>query len=81
MSTRTGQFYCGTLRYEIMGDFAFIVNCHCRTLRRVSGTEACTREENFSISACQEEIREYFPKVTGPSARMFRIKCNGRLTS
>ncbi len=84
MKNRTGQCYCGTVKYEIQGDFGFIVHCHCRNCRRVTGSVAYTaafmREENFSITAGQEEIREYFPTGSGPFARTFCGKCGGRLS-
>ncbi len=83
METRTGQCYCGTVKYEIQGDFGFIVHCHCRNCRRVTGcafyTAAFMREENFSITAGQEEIREYLPTGNSPFARTFCGKCGGRL--
>lgn len=80
---RTGQCYCGTVKYQIEGDLGYIVHCHCRNCRRVTGaafySAAFLPEANFSITAGQDEVREYqSPEVSG-LARCFCGKCGGRL--
>lgn len=83
MTTRTGQCYCGTVKYQVKGDLDYIVHCHCRNCRRVTGaafySAAFIREESFAITEGKDNIREYTPEGSGPFARCFCGTCGGRL--
>ena len=76
----TGKCYCGALTYEIEGDIDYIVHCHCRNCRRVSGAAFYSAgflpASRFSVTSGEMQIRELnFPK--NPSgARCF---CGGHL--
>ncbi len=39
---RTGRCLCGQLQYEVSGDLAPVVNCHCSFCRRVHGAAFTT---------------------------------------
>lgn len=79
----TGQCYCGSVKYEIRGDIDFIVHCHCRNCRRVSGaafyTAGFLKEANFSIVEGKDNVQEYNSPAMDGLARCFCRKCGGRL--
>jgi len=80
---QTGQCYCGTVKYQIEGDIGYIVHCHCRNCRRVSGATFYSAgflpEANFSITAGQDAVREYHSPKMDRLARCFCGKCGGRV--
>ncbi|HEY9102433.1 GFA family protein [Chitinimonas sp.] len=34
----TGQCLCGAVRYEVLDDFGYALNCHCSQCRRATGS-------------------------------------------
>lgn len=77
---RTGQCYCGAVRYRLEGSLGALVNCHCRYCRRVHGaafvTVAMVRSSALRITAGEVQVREY-PSREG--FRTFCERCGGRL--
>jgi hypothetical protein len=77
---QTGQCYCGAVRYELDGELGALVNCHCRSCRRVHGaafsTVALVRSAEFRVTAGASDVRE---RRHAGGARTFCVHCGGRL--
>ena len=37
-AVRAGRCYCGAVQYEVTGEFAYALNCHCSNCRRTTGS-------------------------------------------
>lgn len=74
--TRTGHCLCGAVRYELDGELAPLVNCHCQYCRRVSGAAFVTSmpiaTRNLRVIAGEDAIARY-------QQRYFCGRCGTRL--
>jgi hypothetical protein len=75
---RTGHCLCGKLRYEVSGDLAPVINCHCHFCRRVHGaaftTVAFLPRDAFSWLSPDSELGT-FPTPAG-NCRHFCARCS-----
>jgi hypothetical protein len=59
----TGSCLCGTIRYEIRGDFGAGFYCHCARCRKASGTafasNAVVAADEFVITAGGESLKTF----------------------
>ena len=61
MGVRTGGCRCGSLRYEVTGDFEFVFNCHCRFCRQIHGAAFVT------VAIVPRQAFRWSPKSGEPS--------------
>lgn len=56
-----GQCMCGAVRYEVLDEFAYALNCHCSNCRRATGAAfkpfAGIRHEQFRITQGEADLK------------------------
>jgi hypothetical protein len=77
---RTGRCLCGEVRYELEGELAPLVNCHCRHCRRAHASAFTTcswlPRSAFRFTAGDELIGKYMVKK---GFRCFCERCGTRI--
>ena len=79
-----GSCLCGTVKYEIRGEFGTAVYCHCSRCRKANGTAFATNapvaEKDFAVVAGDGALKEFFNAATG-THRMFCGNCGSPIVS
>lgn len=79
-----GSCLCGSVRYEIHGEFGTAVYCHCSRCRKANGTAFATNapveEEHFVMVAGADALKDFFNAATG-THRMFCGSCGSPIFS
>ncbi|WP_439859263.1 GFA family protein [Pseudomonas sp. MBLB4136] len=78
-----GSCLCGSVRYEISGDFALAGHCHCGNCRKANGAAYVSwgliDPEQFRWTAGQEHIAQY--ESSPGTHRCFCRQCGSSLAS
>jgi hypothetical protein len=81
--TIRGSCHCGSVRYEIAGNFTLIGNCHCSICRKTAGAAYVTwgllNSQQFRWTAGQDAIEQY--QSSPGQYRCFCRKCGSALAS
>jgi hypothetical protein len=79
VSVQTGRCYCSAIQFEI-ASLGPLVNCHCRSCRRVHGaafiTVALVATRDLHFAAGEDRVRRF---ASGEGSRFFCGECGGRL--
>lgn len=79
-----GSCLCGTVKYEVRGDFGQAIYCHCSRCRKANGTAFATNapvaETDFAVVAGADALKAYFNAATG-THRMFCGNCGSPIYS
>jgi hypothetical protein len=58
-----GECFCGAVRYGVMDEFAYALNCHCSNCRRTTGSAfkpfAGIARDKLSVTAGDDELMVY----------------------
>jgi len=74
--SRSGRCHCGTIRYELAGDSAPLVSCHCRDCRRAHGAAFVT---SMPVSTRKLRVVAGASSVRQHRQRYFCAECGTRL--
>ena len=79
----SGGCLCGAVRYEVSGDPAMVVNCHCKDCQKITGSvmETAVVVPKDAFKQTKGSVKDY--PTTGQSGgkvhRMFCPECGSRL--
>jgi hypothetical protein len=77
---RTGRCLCGAIRYELEGELAPLVNCHCQHCRRAHGAAFATvswvPRSSVRFISGEGDVQKY---TRGGGFRCFCQRCGTRI--
>lgn len=84
MAAHRGSCLCGTVQYEVRGEFGPAIYCHCSRCRKASGTAFATNapvtEKDFVVIAGAATLKTYVNAETG-THRIFCSNCGSPIIS